>query len=162
MRNSRTGSVQAAVRDTYAAYGGLEAIKEAIGVSVATLSYGTEINEHRPGGIGINYLDQISRMEPACAAVLAHHFASLAGGVFQPVDETYDACLASHTATVASESGQAVAAALGALGSKCPQAIDRALEEADDLVEAGVGLRARLTAKRAALGLNVVELKCPE
>lgn len=86
MRLARPGSVQSAVRAAYAAVGGLESAAVDLGVAVSTLSYGTELSEHRPGGIGVNYLDRLARIEPGAGVAIAEHFAALAGGVFQPVD----------------------------------------------------------------------------
>lgn len=86
MRLARPGSVQSAVRASYAAVGGLESASIDLGIGVSTLSYGTERSEHRPGGIGVNYLDSLGRIEPEAAVPIAEHFAMLAGGVFQPVD----------------------------------------------------------------------------
>ncbi|MBU2936997.1 MULTISPECIES: hypothetical protein [Pacificibacter] len=86
MRYTRPGSIQNAVREAYGAVGGLENASIDLGIGVSTLSYGTERSEHRPGGIGVNYLDSLGRIEPRAATPIAQHFAMLAGGVFQPVD----------------------------------------------------------------------------
>ncbi len=85
-RPVRPGSIQAAVRSAIRAVGGIEAASDDLGVSMATLSYGTETRDDRPGGLGVNYLDRLGRIETAAALPLARHFAHLAGGVFQPVD----------------------------------------------------------------------------
>ena len=84
-RATRPGSIQSSVRAAYLAVGGLESASEDLGVSVTTLSYGTEVTDLRPGGLGVNYLDRLGRIEPLSAVPLAQHFAHLAGGVFQPV-----------------------------------------------------------------------------
>ncbi|WP_226550831.1 hypothetical protein [Celeribacter naphthalenivorans] len=88
MRGVRAGSVQSAVRAAFSSVGGLENASVDLGVSVSTLSYGTSVDEARPGGLGVNYLDRLGRMHRAAALPLAQHFSTLAGGFFQPVDLT--------------------------------------------------------------------------
>jgi hypothetical protein len=85
-RRMRPGSVQAAVRAVFRAVGGLENAAADTGAAISTLSVGTEVNEARPGGLGVNYLDRLGRIDPAAALPMAEHFAQLAGGVFVPVD----------------------------------------------------------------------------
>lgn len=85
-RMTRPGSIQDAVRQVFGAVGGLENAAADLGVSLSVLSYGTENREDRPGGLGVNYLDRLGRIEPQAAEAVARHFATLAGGVFQPVD----------------------------------------------------------------------------
>lgn len=149
MRNNRPGSIQAAVREVYTTFGGLEAVSDSINVSPATLSNGTDIE--RPSGLGVNYLDSICRMEPACAAVIAQHFAALAGGVFQPIDTTgMDASMLAHGVRMVRETGEASAAVMIAMGSSCPKLLDAADEEVEDVMEAGAALRAVIRAKREA------------
>jgi hypothetical protein len=70
----------------YQAAGGLRVVSDAIGISPATLSQATLVNEERPGGLGVNYLDRLGRMAPDAAAEVARHFAALAGGRYQPMD----------------------------------------------------------------------------
>lgn len=85
-RRTRPGSIQSAVQQVIAACGGIEAAALEAGVSISTLSYGTEQREDRPGGLGVNHLDRLGRIEPGAALPMAQHFAALAGGVFHPVD----------------------------------------------------------------------------
>ncbi|WP_138423700.1 hypothetical protein [Maritimibacter alexandrii] len=85
-RRNRPGSIQSAISEAYRSVGGIEAAATDLGLSIATLSYATAQNEDRPGGLGVNHLDRLGRMEPAAAVPLAEHFARLAGGVFRPVD----------------------------------------------------------------------------
>lgn len=80
------GSIQAAVRAAYHAVGGIEAAGVDLGLSISTLSYGTEVSEQRPGGLGVAYLDRLGRMSAPAAEPLARHFAQLAQGVFCPLD----------------------------------------------------------------------------
>lgn len=85
MRNNRPGSIQAAIQESYTAAGGLENVSRDVGISITTLSYGTKVDEDRPGGLGINYLDRLCRIEPKAAEALARHFAALAGGIYMPL-----------------------------------------------------------------------------
>ena len=85
-RRVRPGTIQAAVGAAYKGAGGLEAVAADLGVSLSVLSYGTELREDRPGGLGVNYLDRLGRIDSAAALPIAQHFATLAGGFFQPVD----------------------------------------------------------------------------
>ncbi|MBR9764126.1 MAG: hypothetical protein GYB53_11530 [Rhodobacteraceae bacterium] len=85
MRNVRPASIQSAVQASIRAAGGLEAAANDLGIGVSTLSHGTEISEQRPGGLGINYADRLSRIVPEAAVPIAQHFAMLAGGTFQPL-----------------------------------------------------------------------------
>lgn len=147
MRNNRPGSIQAAVREVYTACGGLEAVGDDIKVSVATLSNGTDIE--RPAGLGVNYLDTICRMNKAGAAIMARHFATLAGGVFQPVELCeMDACIVKHSQRLVLENGQASAAVYGALSTDCDDLLAIADAEVGDVVDAGVALRAAIRKKR--------------
>ena len=78
-RMTRPGSIQDAVRQVFGAVGGLENAAADLGVSLSVLSYGTENREDRPGGLGVNYLDRLGRIEPQAAEAVARHFATLAG-----------------------------------------------------------------------------------
>lgn len=85
-RRTRPGSMQSTVRAAYEAAGGLDCVSADTGLAASTLSYGTEVREDRPGGLGLNYADRLSRMHKSVAAVFAQHFALLGEGVFMPVD----------------------------------------------------------------------------
>ncbi len=87
-RATRPGSIQEVVRAAYRAAGGIESASADLNLSLSVLSYGTEQRDDRPGGLGVNYLDRLGRMEPDAARPIAQHFAQLAGGVFMPLDQT--------------------------------------------------------------------------
>nr|WP_321509334.1 hypothetical protein [uncultured Celeribacter sp.] len=99
MRGVRAGSIQSAVRSVFSGIGGLECASVDLGVSVSTLSYGTAVDEARPGGLGVNYLDRLGRMHRAAALPMAQHFSTLAGGFFQPVDLSGMESVAIHDLT---------------------------------------------------------------
>lgn len=111
MRYSRPGSIQSALQEAYRAVGGVENVATDIGVSQATISYSTAVDEDRPGGLGINHIDRLCRMHAEAAMPLARHFAALAGGAFQPVTEA--ACLQSAIAKAAKEGGESVSYSIG-------------------------------------------------
>lgn len=87
MRNAPKGSIQDAVRQCITKVGGLEAASHDINLSPATLSRASGFDEDRPGGLGVNYLHQLGRIDPASVEPIACHFAELAGGVFQPMPD---------------------------------------------------------------------------
>jgi len=150
MRPCEAGSIQDAVAAAYEAAGGVRKVGAAIGVTAATLSYGTDIREDRPGGLGVNYLDRLGRMSAAAAREIAQHFAALAGGVFQPfVAEAAD--LGGHCQVVAKEGGEAQAAAFRAALSGSLRDCEQALRETDESLEAHANLRAALMARIASL-----------
>jgi hypothetical protein len=151
-RRTRPGSIQAAVRAAYRAVGGVECASDDLGVSAAALSYGTEITEARPGGLGVNYLDRLGRIEPRAALPVAEHFAALAGGVFQPVDLT--GALAADVTHVTREFSDVLArhAEAHAPGSENPNDYtpDEAAEqirELDELIAVSAVMRAALVRK---------------
>ena len=128
------------------AAGGVTDVSAMIGVTASSLSYGTEMREDRPGGLGVNYLDRLGRMSPAAAREIAQHFAALAGGVFQPVAHDDDA-LGEHCQAVAKEGGEATAAAIRASISGSLRDCEAALRETDESIEAHANLRAALAAR---------------
>lgn len=148
-RATRPGSIQSSVRAAYLAVGGLECASEDLGVSVTTLSYGTEVTDLRPGGLGVNYLDRLGRIEPRAAVPLAQHFAHLAGGVFQPVDVRGD--LAADISLLTREFSDVLAkhALAHSPGSENPtdytaaEARDQ-IKELDEVVAVAMSLRAAL------------------
>jgi hypothetical protein len=85
MRNSRQGSIQAAVRNSISVAGGLECVSNDLGMSVSNLSRASDDDEDRPGGLGVNHLHRLGRIIPASAEPLARHFAGLAGGAYIPL-----------------------------------------------------------------------------
>jgi len=148
-RATRPGSIQSSVRAAYLAVGGLESASEDLGVSVTTLSYGTEVTDLRPGGLGVNYLDRLGRIEPLSAVPLAQHFAHLAGGVFQPVDVQGD--LAADISLLTREFSDVLAKHAEAHSSDSENPTDYTaaeardqLKELDDVIEVAVSLRAAL------------------
>lgn len=86
MRQAKPGSMQAAIRATITKAGGLDAAAADMEVSTTTLSRATDIDEVRPGGLGVNYLHRLGRLSPRAIAPIAHHFAQLSGGYFVPID----------------------------------------------------------------------------
>jgi hypothetical protein len=142
MRYTRPGSIQNAVREAYGAVGGLENASIDLGIGVSTLSYGTERSEHRPGGIGVNYLDSLGRIEPRAATPIAQHFAALAGGVFQPVDLA--GVTASDVYRVAKGSDDPNGYTFKEAGEQ--------LVELDELIAAAVNFRAALLVKTEGAG----------
>jgi hypothetical protein len=157
MRYTRPGSIQNAVREAYGAVGGLENASIDLGIGVSTLSYGTERSEHRPGGIGVNYLDSLGRIEPRAATPIAQHFAALAGGVFQPVDLA--GVTASDVYRVAKEFSDVLTkdALAHSKGSDDPNGYTfkeagEQLVELDELIAAAVNFRAALLVKTEGAG----------
>lgn len=84
MRQLRPGSIHHVMQEVVSEGGGLEAVGAEIGVSPSTVSRAVGEPETRPGGLGVVYLDTLGRIVPNAAAPVAKHFASLAGGSFQP------------------------------------------------------------------------------
>jgi len=152
MRYTRPGSIQNAVREAYGAVGGLENASIDLGIGVSTLSYGTERSDHRPGGIGVNYLDSLGRIEPSAAEPIARHFATLAGGVFQPVD--LDGVTASDVYRIAKEFSDVLTkdaeahskSSIDPKGYTAKEAGEQ-LVELDELIAVAVSFRAALRDK---------------
>lgn len=152
MRAVRAGTIQEAVQDAYRAAGKLEEVAGAIGIAPATLSFATQINEDRPGGLGVNYLDRMARMYPAAAAEIAAHFAALAGGVYQPVISTTASIdLGEHAFAVAKEGGEATSAAIRAALTGSLRDCETALREIDESIEAQTLARASLLTRAEQL-----------
>lgn len=150
MRNHRHGSIQSAVASVFSAVGGLENVSVDLGVSVATLSYGTAMDEARPGGLGVNYLDRLARMHGAAAVPVAEHFAALAGGVFQPVDLKGGTAADVHRLTrefsdVLMKHAEAHSGASENPNDYTVKEARAQLVEMDELIEAAVAFRAVLS-----------------
>ena len=150
-RPVRPGSPQAAVRAAIRAVGGIENASADLGLAISTLSYGSEQRDDRPGGLGVNYLDRLGRIEAAAALPMAQHFAHLAGGVFQPVDVTgaEGADIARLTQEFSDVLGTHAAA--HSCGSPDPAGYTPAeavaqITEIDELVQAALALKAALVA----------------
>lgn len=151
-RPVRPGSIQAAVRAAYRAVGGIECASNDLGLAISSLSYGTEQRDDRPGGIGVNHLDRLGRIEAAAAQPIAQHFAHLAGGVFQPVDLSGVtgadiARLTSEFSDVLSAHSAAHSAASLDPTGYTPKEAEGQIRELDELVQAALALRAALVVK---------------
>lgn len=150
MRYTASGTIQNAVARCYRAVGGVEAVAEQLGLANSTVSYGTEVNEARPGGIGVNYLARLGRANAAAAVPVAEFFCDLAGGVFQPVEVVGVTNLHDHCCDVAKECGEAQAATIKAAYSSKRNEIDEAEREIDEAIGALVRARAALRGQRGA------------
>lgn len=150
-RAVRPASIQSAIQSAYRASGGLECVAHDLGVSIATLSYGVEINDARPGGLGANYLDRLGRIEPAAARPIADHFCHLAGGVFQPVEFGGHAGadlarLAKEFSDVLARHAEAHSAQSPDPSGYTPAEAAAQVRELDDLIAVAVSMRAALGA----------------
>lgn len=146
-RAVRPASIQSSIQAAYRAAGGLECVAHDLGVSIATLSYGVELNDARPGGLGANYLDRLGRIVPASARPIADHFCHLAGGVFQPVAFEGQvgldmARLAKEFSDVLTRHAEAHSALSVDPGGYTPAEAAVQLRELDELIAAAVALRA--------------------
>ncbi|WP_109464388.1 hypothetical protein [Albibacillus kandeliae] len=151
MRATKAGTIQDAVAKCYRAGGGVEAVAELLDLANSTVSYGTEVNENRPGGIGVNYLVRLAKMDPLCAVPLAELFCDLAGGVFQPVQPGADVVsLAKRCSLVAKECGEAQAAAIHASDTLSVRDIEAAEREIDEAITSLVQARAHLRCEKGA------------
>lgn len=142
-RSHKVGSITDVVARAIEATGKAHRdVAEDLGIRASTLSYGMEVSEDRPGGLGIAYLHRLALAEPACAVPVAGHFAMLAGGVFQPVNlGVNDANLYSHCCTIAKECGEASAATIRAAEMSTVNALDdaeRELMEAQEAIARGL------------------------
>lgn len=151
-RATRPGSVQDMFRRICNALGGVENAAADAGVSISTISYGMELNEARPGGIGLNHADRLCRMHPEAAEVAAQHFALLAGGTYLPAVAGGDA--GADLARVMHEFSEVVAKHAAAHSEASPdptgytalEAAEQAAEVAE-LIAAASHLHAVLRAK---------------
>ena len=152
MRNHRPGSIQSAISSAFSAVHGLENVSVDLGVSVTTLSYGTAVDEARPGGLGVNYIDRLGRMHSEAAVPIAEHFAALAGGVFQPVDLKGVTGADVHRLTrefsdVLTKHAEAHSSASENPQDYTAKEAQAQLVELEDLIEAAVAFRAVLSRK---------------
>lgn len=129
MRPTKAGTIQSAVAATYRAAGGVEEAAELLGIALSTASYGTEVNDHRPGGLGVNYLDRLGRIDPAYARAIAEHFAALAGGAFTAHDQAPAQSVSQHVSAIVKEHSEAV---IALNSGACPHQTRRELIEARD------------------------------
>lgn len=110
-RNNPKDSIQDVVSRAYRAADGIENVSADLGLAVSTLSEHTEVPKgKRAGGLGINYVDTLARINPASAAVFARHFALLAGGSFTSAQEGSPLETVEHLARIAKESAEGVGA----------------------------------------------------
>ncbi|MGR3823837.1 MAG: hypothetical protein ACU0A5_14810 [Salipiger marinus] len=112
MRNTPKETIQSVVERAYEAAGGIQSAAADLGLAQSTLSEHTEIPKgKRAGGLGINYVDTLARINSGSAAVLAEHFAALAGGTFHAIRsddeprETWE-----HVAALVKEAAEGVSA----------------------------------------------------
>ena len=149
MRSVRPGSIQSAVQMAITAAGGLECVSNDIGVSTANLSRATACDEERPGGLGINHLDRLGRIVPITAVPIAHHFAHLAGGFFQPVDTNGElgadmSLMMSEFADVLRTHSEAMSDRSKTPGQYTAKEAQSQIKELDELLAAIVGVRGPL------------------
>ncbi|TMV11922.1 hypothetical protein [Arenibacterium halophilum] len=149
MRATKVGTIQDAVARCYRAVGGVEAVAEQLGLANSTVSYGTEVNEARPGGIGVNYLVRLALHDSRCAVPLAEFFADHAGGVFEPVLSQADVIsLYARCGLVAKECGEAQAAIIRAAETLKAGHLDEAEREIDEAIAVLVKAKADVRQKR--------------
>lgn len=153
-RATRPGSIQAAVRKAIQAVGGLECASDDLGLSASTLSYGTEVREDRPGGLGVNYLDRLARIDAAAALPVAQHFAELAGGVFQPITARAPngadiAVISREFSDVLAKHAEAHSDASDNPADYTPQEAQVMIKELQELVEASLMMMAGMRQKAA-------------
>ncbi|MBE9635761.1 hypothetical protein [Salipiger mangrovisoli] len=152
MRDQIYGTIQNAVCAAVEATGKRhQDVAEFLGIRGSTLSYGMELSETRPGGLGVNYLHRLGIDCPAAAVPVARHFAALAGGIFQPVEVGgVVTSLYSQCGSVAKECGEAQAAIIRAAEKASTRAKADALCEIDEALEALMRARASIVAMRDA------------
>lgn len=139
MRSARPGSIQATVQKVYATNGGVENVATDLGLSLSTVSYGTEQNDNRPGGLGVNYLDQLARMNPKVAEVIADHFARLSGGSFAAPERPAPALAPlQHARRLIAEGAEGQAALMALAEGGCPHEARRELVDIRDAVDAAI------------------------
>jgi len=147
MRATKAGSIQEVIQAAYAAAGGLRVVSDAIGISPATLSQATLVNEERPGGLGVNYLDRLCRMSPDSAAEVARHFAALAGGRYQPLEAGGLDTLGELSARSAKESGEALDAMFRLLTARDCKSAGETLREVSEAARVYAQLEMALRAQ---------------
>lgn len=148
-RATTPGTIQEAVQACYDAYGDQKKIAGDLGIAGSSVSYGTEIQDVRPGGLGVNYLDRLGRVKPEAAAPIAQYFAALAGGVFQPIIE--EGALAADVHRITQEfsdvltlHAQAHSAASCDPSDYTPHEARKQIREIDQLVAVSMQFRASL------------------
>lgn len=106
-RPQRPGSVYAMLSDAFGA-AGRRAIEDELGHSQPRLSAWTNSDEIDGRAMPVAALDRIARLFPAAAAVMATHFATLAGGVYVPprgANASLNAAIAQANAAATALSG---------------------------------------------------------
>lgn len=151
-RATRPGSIQSAVVQVYDSLGGIKNAAVDAGVSMSTLSYGTEVSDDRPGGLGVNYLDRLGRIDPAAARPMADHFSHLAGGVFQPVSAPGETGAEIHRLTaefsdVLNRHAEAHSGASGNPDDYTPPEAAAQVRELDELIAISLTFRAAMIRK---------------
>ena len=151
MRATKAGTIQDAVARCYRAAGGVEAVAEHLGLANSTVSYGTEVSENRPGGIGVNYLARLAKLDQRCAVRLAEFFSDQAGGVFEPVlNEADVVSLYARCGIVAKECGEAQAAIIRAAETMKLGHLEEAEREIDEAIAVLIKAKADIRLKRDA------------
>ncbi|QFT47832.1 hypothetical protein FIU97_14715 [Roseivivax sp. THAF40] len=150
MRNHRPGTIQSAVSAALdATCEPRERLADFLGIRGSTLSYGTEVSETRPGGLGVNYLHRLAVADPRAALPIARHFCALAGGMFQPVVAAENVTtLYAHCSAIAKECGEAQAATIRAAECMSADALDAAERELDEAQAAIARARGEVRARR--------------
>lgn len=152
MRAVRPGSIQAAVRESITAAGGLECASNDLGLSIASLSRASVCDEERPGGLGVNHLHRLGRILPETAVPIAKHFATLAGGVFQEIPVKGQLVASIHSLTkefsdVLGQHAQAHSEASSNPDRFTKSEAREAIKEVTDLIEAAMSYRLSLEAE---------------
>ena len=148
MRKIKAGTVQETVREAYTAAGGLDCVAADLGLSASILSRAIDASdEHRPGGLGINYLDRLSRIVPQASVPIAEHFSWLAGGAFEKRPVVASECV--HT--LMSEFSDVLKFHANAMGENSPKPGKFTPEEAKASLKEVKELRSQLDAYGAFL-----------
>lgn len=149
-RMTRPGSIQSVLRAAYRLVGGVEAVAEDLSVRISTVSYGTELRDDRPGGLGLNYADQLARQHSGVAALLARHFAVLGGGSFVTGEAASHAVSRlEHAKRLVIEAAEGSVALMEIEAGGCLQA---AIRELMDVEEMARSIRIKLQAEDRAQG----------
>ncbi|APZ53112.1 hypothetical protein [Salipiger abyssi] len=141
MKAYRAGTISEAVQNA------IEAIPDRkhrevaafLGISPATLSFGMDPSETRPGGLGIAYVDRLCDKWPEAAEQMALHFGARAGGTFQKIDSACpEQAPWQHVACLAKETSEAVAAMSQVEHGGCVHQTRRELLEAREAIDAAI------------------------
>ncbi|WP_118138794.1 hypothetical protein [Oceanicella sp. SM1341] len=129
MRPQRPNSFHAMLADLLDTCG-RKHVEAELGRSLSIISRWTDPGEENGRRMPAPDLDLLCRLFPAGAAVVARHFASLAGGVYVPI-ETGDGDVSEASATVVLRFAEANANIMAALGQGSKLPGDLTPEEAE-------------------------------